>query len=213
MKILIVEDEKIIRDYIKLSLKEHQQLTEATNVEQALAYLKENSYELILSDILMANQTGFDLLTYVKKANLNIPIIMISALNDENNLIKAYDLGAIDYITKPINKEILQKKVKNLKNYLTTKVEQLVINEAKREVLVEGQDIELTKIEYEIFILLYKNSPRIYTKENLIDIIWHANYSMSEKIIDVNIFNIRKKLKQYAKILKTKRGIGYYLEN
>lgn len=215
MNLLIVEDEIIINDYIYACLIDDElNIYRAYNGEEAINIIKNNKIDIILSDIIMDNKNGFDILTYLKEENYKIPTVMITALSDDDNLLKAYELGAVDYLVKPIKKKILKTKLTNLMSHIFNEEKKVEIKlNDNYTVDIRGESCELTKTEYDIFKLLYKNSPRIYTKENFIDLIWNGNYAMSEKVIEVNIFNIRKKLGPLSQKLKTKRGVGYYFEN
>ncbi len=211
--VLILEDEEIINDYIMSIVKKDNNPIQAFNVNQAIDIISNQDIDLILSDIIMEGQTGFDLLLYLKEEKIDIPIIMITALEDESSLEKAYDLGAIDYIVKPINKVILTNKIKNLTKYIYGESVDFEVSKKENKVIVSGKDIELTKIEWELFILLYSQPNRVYTKENIIEYIWSGNHGMSKRIVDINIFNIRKKLKHHSDVIKTKRGLGYYYDD
>lgn len=213
-KLLIVEDEQIINDYLYTCLAgDGYEIYRAYNGLEAMEIIKNQTLDLILSDIIMPQKNGFDLLMFLKEYQ-QIPVIMITALADDDNLLKAYELGVVDYLTKPLKVEILTKKVNNILTYLLDqKVTEEIILQDNYTILLNNESLEFTKTEYELFTLLYQNLGRIYTKENLIDLIWHGNYAMSEKVIEVNIFNIRKKLGHFSQLIKTKRGVGYYFEN
>lgn len=213
IKILILEDDIIMNDYIKSVLNKYHNITSCYDLNTALKEVDNKDYQLIITDIMLEDGMGFELLEYLNNNDMKIPTIIITALNDEINLMKGYDLGAVDYITKPINKNVLKLKIDTLIKHIYKPQNNLRILLNNKKVEIDGEDIKLTKTEFEIFELLYQNPTRIFTKENIISTIWNDNYAMSEKIIDVNIFNIRKKLNRYSYIIQTKRGIGYYFEN
>lgn len=213
--LLIVEDEEILNDYICSAFKtEDINIKRAYSAEEAIEVIENNKIHLIITDIIMENKSGFDLLEYISNANYKIPAIVLTALGDDESLRKAYDLGAIDYLKKPVDINLLKSKVNNFKKILHSGTEDgFELIKENHLMKINGEEVYLTKTEYEILELLYLNSPRIYTKDNLIDNIWASNYSMSLKIIEVNIFNIRKKMGTLSMFLKTKRGVGYYFEN
>lgn len=213
MNILIVEDEVIINDYIYHCLNElNYNIFRAYNVCEAKKIINDKRIDLAISDILMPGETGIDLLRFI---NRKFPVIMLTALIDDEHLIKAYELGAIDYINKPIEKLLLTSKVNNLiQTFLKPTSTQLVnIDSDNKQIIVDTNPIDLSTTEFELFELLYSNSPRAYSKELLIDIIWNNNQAMSEKIVEVNIYNIRKKLGSYSYLIKTKKYLGYYYED
>lgn len=213
MKILIIEDEPIINDYMRALLQDDYQVVSSFDAYGAIKILDDGDIELILCDIILGHESGFDVLEYIQNHGFKIPTIMLTALDDEQSLTTAYDLGAVDYIVKPVNKHILKMKVRNLQTYLKPKDDELEIDTNLFVVKLNGNDINLTNIEYEIFVLLSSAPDRVFTKDNLIDTIWHGNHSMSNRIVDTNIFNLRKKLGYKSDLIKTKRGVGYYYEN
>lgn len=213
MKILIIEDEPIINDYMRALLKDDYQVVSSFDASGAIKIIEEGDIELILCDIILGHESGFSVLEYTQNHGFKIPTIMLTALDDEQSLTTAYDLGAVDYIVKPVNKQILKMKVRNLQTYLKPKDNELEIDTNLFVVKINGVDINLTNIEYEIFALLSSAPDRVFTKDNLIDTIWHGNHSMSNRIVDTNIFNLRKKLGHKSELIKTKRGVGYYYEN
>lgn len=213
-KILVIEDEEVINDYVSFSLSEKgYSVVSVANGEEAIEKINKEHFHIIISDILMKPVNGYQVLEFLKENNMKIPVIMLSALDDNKSLMKCYDLGAIDYLTKPVNKELLIFKVKILCEYLYQITSDIIFDNNTLSINIEQQEIKFTKTEYEIFRLLYNNSPRVYTKDKLIEIIWCNNEAMSEKIVDVNIFNIRKKLGKYSHLVKTKRMVGYSFEN
>lgn len=213
MKILIIEDEPIINDYLRTLLIADYQVVSSFDVSGAISALQTESVDLILCDIILGHDCGFSILEYIESNELKIPTIMLTALDDEQSLTTAYDLGAVDYIVKPVNKQILKMKVRNLQTHLKPKNDDLEIDRQLLVVKINGTDIKLTNIEYELFYLLASSPNRVFTKDNLIDTIWHGNHSMSNRIVDTNIFNLRKKLGHKSELIKTKRGVGYYYEN
>ncbi len=213
MKILIIEDEPIINDYMRALLQDDYQVVSSFDASGAIKIIDGGDIELILCDIILGYETGFQVLEHIQNQGLKIPTIMLTALDDEQSLTTAYDLGAVDYIVKPVNKSILKMKVRNLRTYLKPKNDEFEIDDKLLAVKVNGVDINLTNIEYEILKVLVSSPNRVFTKDNLIDTVWHGNHSMSNRIVDTNIFNLRKKLGHKSELIKTKRGVGYYYEN
>ncbi len=214
MKVLIVEDEKIINDYITEVVKSQNiEVISVYDVKSAMDRIEEGEVKILITDLMMEPIDGFKLLEYLQEKELRIPIIVISALNDEENLLKAYQLGCIDYLTKPINKEILISKVNSYKQFIYGITRGIKFDDDMLVMSIDGYEITFTKTEYELVKLLQTNATRVFTKEMLLEKIWLNNLAMSEKIVDVNIFNIRKKLGKYSYLIKNKRMVGYYFED
>ncbi len=212
--ILIIEDEKIINDYIKEILKDKVEIIDNVyNGYEGIKKIKSNHYDLILCDVIMENGSGIEVLNYIKEIKKNIFVIMISALSQKEDMLESYNSGAIDFINKPIDEDILLFKVMNILKYTSEESKEIYFDDNLKEVFIDSKNIFLTRTEYDILYLLYKNTPIVFSKEELNDKIWFNNKGMSNKIIEVNIFNIRKKLGGYSKYLKTKRQVGYYFED
>lgn len=213
-RILICEDDEILRLGIKTLLSKFNVVVEeAKNGSEAIELLEEKSYHLVITDIMMPEVDGFGVVKYIKDHNLNPAIICISAMNDECTMLNMYDLNIIEYITKPINLNILEKKLNVYFNILEIEdKDDIKFNYQTNKVLVFGEEIDLTKKEFELLELLYSFSPQIFSKYDLLNEIWYGNMNMSEKIVEVTILNIRKKLKDHKDLIKTHRNLGYSFE-
>ncbi len=214
-KILIAEDEQIMQDLFTTIFRiDDYQLTITANADEAIAAMTTTKFNLIITDLLMPGADGYKLLEHLKANDNNIPILVISALSDEAGILKSYQYGAIDYVVKPINPQILMMKVSKILGLTSDYSQKIELNRNKYEVKLSGDCIKLTSTEYEILSLLVHNPGVIYSKYDLINEIWYENYEMSEKIVEVNIFNLRKKLGNHRAIIKTYRNRGYaYEEN
>ncbi len=210
--ILVVEDEQIISDYITHCLKGSEtKIIQAYDGKQALDIIDNNNIDLLITDIVMPNMTGLEL---IKKLDNKIPCIVLSALGDDTSIMNAYELGAIDFIQKPIKKATLTYKVNNLLNqFFSSTTSGLVIDDNIKDVLIDQKQINFTRTEYELFKLLFDHEHQVFSKELIIEMLWHGNHAMSEKLVEVNIYNIRKKLMHFSYIIKTKRNVGYFYEN
>lgn len=212
-KILIVEDDPILNDHLTFCLGKNYDVTSVLSVEEAINSIDCTSFHLLITDILITGKTGFDLLNYINDINLKLATIVISALEDNNNIIKCYDLGAVDFINKPINLTILERKINNLINTLHQINCPLTLDSQNLQLTINNLKIPFTKTEFLIFELLYSTPFKIFTKDDIINSIWFENDNLSNSIVEVNIFNIRQKLGSNSNIIKTKKGIGYYYEN
>ena len=231
--ILVVDDEKRIVDILVYNLqKEGYQTIEANDGEEAIRIANEKKPDLILLDIMLPKIDG---LTVCKrlKANLNVPILILSAKDEEIDKILGLELGADDYITKPFSVRELMARVKaNLRKVeasTQTEVEQnnhkesnvielgdLVINLDKFEAKVRGEVIDLTLREFEVLRYLAKQPGQVVTREILLEKVWGYEYYGDIRTVDVTVRRIREKIEKDTsapKILITKRGVGYYLAN
>ncbi len=212
-RILLVEDDNLLRLGVKTLLEEDYVIDEAKNSQEAIELIEEHNYHLILTDMLMPNGNGDELLKYLVVQNQLIDIIVISALSSDEEILKAYDLNVIDYIVKPINFDILKKKIQNLfqtkYNYNTNDI---VLNKKEYTITIKGNKYELTEKEFEIINLLVSFPNQLFSKYDLLNEIWYGNMRMSEKIVEATISKLRTKLGDDNKFIKTKRGQGYYYE-
>lgn len=203
-RILILEDEAVVADYLRFILDPYH-IDICTNPQDAIKKCDIQKYDLILIDLVMGPLDGFYFLEQITQAT---PIIVISSLHDKQSLLRAYQYGIIDYIVKPFDADITLLKIQNI---LGDNRSNKVLFREDFSVDFYGQIINFTRIEFELFKLLYDNR-RIYSKENLIDIIWFSNYNMSPKIVEVTISKIRKKLlPTNARIINVK-FLGYRYE-
>ncbi len=232
--ILVVDDEKRIVDILVYNLqKEGYQTLEANDGEEAIRIATEKKPDLILLDIMLPKVDG---LTVCKrlKAILNVPILILSAKDEEIDKILGLELGADDYITKPFSVRELVARVKaNLRKVdaasQSTESDQeaqkeaniielgdLVINVEKFEARVRGKVIDLTLREFEVLRYLAKQPGQVVTREILLEKVWGYEYYGDIRTVDVTVRRIREKIEKDTaapKILITKRGVGYYLAN
>ena len=219
-KILVVEDEQDIRDLLVFNLQKNDfNVQAADNGEKALSLIRSNNFDLILLDLMIPGISGFDLTRILKNDDetSEVPIIMLTAKGEEDDIVKGLEIGAQDYITKPfspkvviarINK-VIQNKNKSLKRKGIIEFSDLSINIKSREVIVEGKSIDLTFTEFEILRLLASHSNWVHTRLEIINKIRGDNYIVTDRTIDFQIVGLRKKLGSYGKCIKTVRGVGY----
>lgn len=233
-KILVVDDEKQIVDILVYNLqKEGYQTLEANDGETAIKIALEEKPNLILLDIMLPKIDG---LTVCKKLRhtLNVPILILSAKDEEIDKILGLELGADDYITKPFSVRELVARVKaNLRKAEVAKEPEEVLEEPKKpnnvivlgeleinldkfEVKVRGEVIELTLREFEVLKYLANQPGQVVTREILLEKVWGYEYYGDIRTVDVTVRRIREKIEKDTttpKILITKRGVGYYLAN
>jgi two-component system, OmpR family, alkaline phosphatase synthesis response regulator PhoP len=193
--------------------------------KSALDEIKTNHPDLVLLDLMLPNIDGLTVCKEVKNnvTTKNIPIIMITAKNEENDIITGLELGASDYITKPFSTKVLLARVKNQlriaalqpkDNNTFLRFKDLVINREERSVFLNNEEIKLTYSEFELLTMFVNEPHRVFTRNQLIfNIKGDDGYDVGERAIDVQILNLRKKLGSYGSEIESVRGIGYRLKS
>ena len=215
-KILIIEDEANIRNFVKTLLLTNQyQVFTAENGEEGLFELRVHCPDLILLDLGLPDQDGLDLLVEIRKESM-IPVIVLSARYDEYDKVRALDLGANDYVTKPFGTAELQARIRSaLRNSnpfagstLQGKMVSgdLMIDYDERKVFIASEEIHLTQTEYNIVAILAKRAGRVLTYAEIIQAVWGSDDIGSVKKLQVNMANIRKKM-------GVKPGVNKYIQN
>ena len=222
-RILVVDDEEDLCEILKFNLEmEGYQVDTANSAEEALK-LDLPSYNLLLLDVMMGEISGFKMASMMKKNKdtAGIPIIFITAKDTENDTITGFNLGADDYISKPFSlREVIMRVkavLRRTANVQTREQEQLhyrdlVIDIPKKKVTISGEEISLTKKEFEILLLLLQNQGRVFSREDILAKVWHDEVYVLDRTIDVNITRLRKKIGNYGKYIVTRLGYGYCFE-
>ncbi|WML34485.1 response regulator transcription factor [Clostridium sp. OS1-26] len=223
--ILVVDDEKEIRELIEIYLKnEGYNVITVEDGLQALEVLKKNEIHLIILDIMLPNIDGIQICKRVRE-ELDVPIIMLSAKREDNDKILGIITGADDYVTKPFNPLELVVRVKaQLRRYLKTTIiaksneiviDDLIINSETHEVTLCGKEVKLTVKEFEILKLLAENRSVVFSSRNIYESVWNDVFYQSDSTIMTHIKNIREKLGDNVKnpkYIKTVWGVGYKIE-
>lgn len=220
-KILLIDDDTALTKAVALSLKKEQMQTDIANDgETALKFLKTEEYDVILLDIQMPGQDGFDLVSTIRSQKIYTPIIMISGKEEEHNKIIALGLGADDYLTKPFSILLLSSKVKAIlrRNGVyrqeTTNmlhVGPFTIDQSKMVIKKDGAVLDLTPREFKLLMLFMNHPNQVFTKEQLYEKVWNENV-VDDNTIMVYIKRLRKKIEENPKEplwIKTVWGIGY----
>lgn len=219
MLVIVIEDDKPIANLIKMNLELENFTVEIfSSAESAYTALLELKPDLILLDIMLPGMNGFELQARIKQKN--IPVIFITAKNDQADKLMGLKLGADDYITKPFDNRELILRVKavlrriNNKNIIndTIKLGALKLLKSKHQVLLNEKDLGLTPKEFEILYLLMKNYQQVFSRTQLLNYIWGYDYYGNTRTIDMHIKRLREKLKDYQAIIKTVYGVGYKLD-
>lgn len=223
LTVLVTDDDKDIRDGIEIYLKnEGYHVLKAGDGLEAIALLETNDVHLIILDIMMPKMDGITA-TFKIRAERNIPIIMLSAKAEQTDKIHGLSVGADDYITKPFHPLELMARVKSqLRRYVDLGTLEtpgvaagLELDAAAREVRVNGEPVKLTPTEYKITELLLKNAGRVFSINEIYELVWNEEAYNAENIVAVHIRKIREKIEVEPKnpqYLKVVWGLGYKIE-
>ncbi|WP_298058202.1 response regulator transcription factor [uncultured Campylobacter sp.] len=219
MKILVVEDEIDLNNVIVKHLKKDgYSVDSAFNGEEAMDFTAVARYDLIVLDIMMPVMDGLTFLQKLRAAKLATPVLILTAKDEVDDVVKGLDAGADDYLVKPFDFKELLARARTLirRNNGSAANEiyagELKIDLSKKSVELGGQNIELTGKEYEILEFLMLNRGRILTRDQIKEHVWDFDYTGGSNVIDVLIKNIRKKLGE-CEIIQTKRGLGYVIKD
>lgn len=225
-RVLVVDDEKLIVKGIRFSLEqEGMQVDAAYDGEEALAMAKENKYDIILLDIMLPKMNGLDVCQQIREFS-TVPIIMLTAKGEDMDKIMGLEYGADDYITKPFNilevkariKAIIRRMGKNEEEVGQAKVIEvadLKLDVDSRRVFIGSREVNLTAKEFDLLSLLVFNPNKVYSRENLLNIIWGYEYPGDVRTVDVHIRRLREKIEENPsdpKFVHTKWGVGYYFQ-
>lgn len=225
-KILLIDDEQDILEFLKYNLElEGYQVITGTDGFQALEKVAENP-DLIVLDIMMPKLDGFEVIERLRadKRYKDIPVIFLTAKAGEINEIKGLELGASDYLQKPISPKKLIARVKaNLKKTESTSARQklpdnltfgpIEIDRKSFTVLVDGEQIYFPRKEFEILFFLLANPGRVFSREILLKEVWGNDIYVVDRTVDVHVRKIREKLGKYSDIIETIKGVGYKVKS
>lgn len=222
--ILIIEDEKPIVDILKFNLeRENYKVIYALDGEAGLSMALSKAPDLILLDVMLPGMDGFDVCRRVREKS-RVPILMLTARDEELDKVLGLEMGADDYITKPFGVRELMARVKaHLRRLDTTeaKTDEIIrfgdfcILCDRYEITKDGQVVELTLREFELIKFLAQQPGRIFTRENLLEQVWGYEYFGEVRTVDVTIRRLREKIEENPaepRYIITKRGVGYYLK-
>lgn len=213
-KILIIEDEEAIQNILSepLLFAGYNVITASDGLE-GINTFHEQEFDLILLDIMLPKIDGFTVCEMIRQES-QIPIILLTALDTEDAQIKGFDKLADDYITKPFSIKLVLKRVEALlrRTLLDAtpgiiRYKEITLSETERKVTVFGNEVALTHLEFEIFLMLLKNRGRVFTRDDLINLVWGYDFVGDEKGVNFHIMNLRKKLN--VDYIETVRGVGY----
>ncbi|MFO8069678.1 MAG: response regulator YycF [Alkalibacterium sp.] len=229
-KILVVDDEKPISDIVKFNLeKEGFEVVTAFDGEEALQKVEEENPDLIILDLMLPKMDGLEVCREVRKTK-DIPIIMVTAKDQEIDKVLGLELGADDYVTKPFSNRELVARVKanvrrqaSIQNTETAKAEtndievgDLTVHPDAYIVSKRGDSIELTHREFELLHYLARHIGQVMTREHLLETVWGYDYFGDVRTVDVTVRRLREKIEDnpsHPNFLVTRRGVGYYLRS
>ena len=224
MKILVVDDEKLLVKGMKFNLENEGYEVECAYDGAAAVELARNGrFDLIVLDVMMPEVDGLEACLRIREFS-NVPIIMLTAKSEDADKLMGFESGADDYLTKPFNILELKARVRALlrrasgtqkRSGAVLTVGELALNTEERVAVREGQAVDLTAKEYDLIELLMRNPRRVYSRENLMNVVWGYTYAGDYRTVDVHIRRLREKLEKNPaepQYIMTKWGVGYYFK-
>lgn len=213
MRLLICDDEELIRDLIKDYADLEGFICDlACDGSEALEKVEENKYDLIVMDIMMPNMDGYTALKGIREI-CDTPVIMLSARVDEVDKLKGFDLGIDDYVTKPFSPKELMARIKaHTKRTIggeTLSAGNIVLDNKAHILTIDGEEVDITSTQYELLVLFLKNQGIALSREKIIENVFGYEYEADDRTIDAHIKLLRKKLGKYNNSIKTIRKVGY----
>ena len=225
MRILVVDDEKVMVKGLKFNLEnEGYQVECAYDGAAAVELAREGQFDLIILDLMMPEIDGLEACMRIREFS-NVPIIMLTARSEDTDKIIGFECGADDYITKPFNLLELKARIRAMLRRASggaqgrggsrITVGELTLDTEQRVAIRDGRSVELTAKEYDLIELLMKNPRRVYSRENLMNVVWGYSYTGDYRTVDVHIRRLREKLERRPaepEYIMTKWGVGYYFK-
>ena len=225
-KVLVVDDEKLIVKGIRFSLlQDGLEVDCAYDGEEALELAKNNEYDLVLLDVMLPKLSGFEVCQQIREFS-DMPIVMLTAKGDDMDKILGLEYGADDYITKPFNILEVKARIKAIMRRTGKKEEKvdeskiivkhdMKIDRESRRVFIEEKEINLTAKEFDLLEILATNPDKVYSREQLLSLVWKYEYAGDARTVDVHIRRLREKIEKLPsnpKYVFTKWGVGYYFK-
>lgn len=225
-RVLVVDDEKLIVKGIRFSLlQDGLEVDCAYDGEEALEMARNNTYDLVLLDVMLPKLNGFEVCQQIREFS-DMPIVMLTAKGDDMDKILGLEYGADDYITKPFNILEVKARIKAIMRRTGKKEEKvdesniiikhdMKIDRESRRVFIEGEEINLTAKEFDLLEILATNPDKVYSRDQLLNLVWKYEYAGDARTVDVHIRRLREKIEKTPsnpKYVFTKWGVGYYFK-
>ena len=226
-KVLVVDDEKLIVKGLRFSLEQDDmEVDTAYDGEEAVQKARDNSYDIILLDLMLPKLDGLSACQQIREFS-DVPIVMLTAKGEDMDKIMGLEYGADDYITKPFNILEVKARIKAIMRWTTARSPQetksrivevgdLVLDCDARRVSIAGHEVNLTAKEFDVLELLVLNPNKVYSRENLLNLVWGYEYPGDVRTVDVHIRRLREKIEENPsdpKYVHTKWGVGYYFQH
>ncbi len=221
-KVQVVDDEKLIVKGIRFSLEQDgMEVDCAYDGEEALEMIRNKEYDIILLDVMLPKLTGFEVCQHIREFS-SVPVVMLTAKGEDMDKILGLEYGADDYITKPFNILEVKARIKAIIRRTSPKPKEadkviesgdMKLDCEGRRVYISGREINLTAKEFELLELLVVNANKVYSRENLLKLVWGSSYPGDVRTVDVHIRRLREKIESNPsepKYVHTKWGVGYY---
>lgn len=219
MKICVIEDEISIARLISYDCKQAgHEVVEVYDGNQAKLVGVNQAFDIFIVDWMLPNVSGIELVRYFRKHKIDSIMIMLTAKDEETDILEAFEAGVDDYITKPFSPRELMARIRAHSKRVKQSTESIneygdiVINDKTRKITVANREIECTKKEYELLSYLVKNHDIVLTRDDILNDIWDFNYDGDTRIVDVHIFKLRNKLEGSSSEIASIRGVGYVLQ-
>ncbi|MBR1415350.1 MAG: response regulator transcription factor [Prevotella sp.] len=218
-KILVVDDEQDLCDILRFNLEaEGYEVLTSTSGEEALAIISRqhadgSPFHLLLLDVMMPGMSGFELAQQLRG---QVPVIFLTAKDTEDDVLRGFHLGADDYIAKPFSLKQVLARVKAVLARTAgkdTATAGLALNDETKEAIVDGRPVALTRTEFALLSLLLTERGRVFSRQELLELVWPEDVIVTDRTVDVNITRLRKKIGPYARHIATRQGFGYYYKD
>ncbi|MDR0559572.1 MAG: response regulator transcription factor [Prevotellaceae bacterium] len=216
-KILVVDDDPVICEVLEFNLaNEDFDIVCVHSAEEAMQKLSPD-YSLIILDVMLGGISGYKFAESLRRKSNQIPIIFLTAKDTENDMLTGFSVGADDYVSKPFSikevvarvKAVLKRRPAQKENEGDIVFDDIIINSRLKEIIIGKERIMLTKTEYGIMRLLAENPQRIFSRDDIIEIVWKESPYITERTVDVHITRLRKKLGKKAGLISNRPGFGY----
>ncbi len=221
-RILVVDDERDLREILRVNLELAGYLVDTAGSAEAALEQDLGEYDLLLLDVMMEGMSGFEMARRLKSApaTAHLPIIFITAKDTEDDVLRGFGLGGDDYITKPFSlreamariRAVLARSVSTSAAKNELRHEGLVLNTTHQTVTADGSPLALTKTEFDLLSLLMRERGHVLTRSQLIRRAWPEGVVVTDRAVDVNITRLRKKLGDYARCIVSRPGFGYMFD-